>query len=146
MKKTPDSEGSSVWCTVRRQSSVRCWRLPHTKHRARLSAVMLVGPSACSPRVPIRLLGTGFSSSQLWGCDSILLYLLAQGAPFILSARPHFARARCLRLCDPALTRTRPRVRRSWQLRSRCDSRASARMCAHTTRSEVRICHLRCSC
>jgi hypothetical protein len=87
---------------------------------------------------------SGLLSSQLGGSD-FTLYLLAQGPAFILPGKPHFARARCLRQRDPAVTRMRPRARRSWQLRSRCDSRASARMCAHTTRSEVRICYLWCS-
>jgi hypothetical protein len=80
-----------------------------------------------------------------WGDLISHFYLLAQGAPFILSAGPHFACARCLRQRDPSVTRMRSRACCSWQLRSRCDSRASARMCAHITRSEVRICHLRCS-
>jgi hypothetical protein len=106
---------------------------------------MYVGPSACSPRVPIRLLGTDRALELSTGGSDSSLYLLAQGPAFILLGKPHFARARCLRQRDPAVTRMRLRARRSWQLRSRCDSRASARMCAYTTRSEVRICHLRCS-
>jgi tetratricopeptide (TPR) repeat protein len=68
MKKTPDSESFEcpVCCSTPIERPVLA-AATHT-HRARLSAVMYVGPSACSPRVPIRLLGTVRCSRALdWG-------------------------------------------------------------------------------
>jgi hypothetical protein len=68
MKKTPDSEcfECPVCCSTPIDRPVLA-AATHT-HRARLSAVMYVGPSACSPRVPIRLLGTCPGSRALnWG-------------------------------------------------------------------------------
>jgi hypothetical protein len=58
MNKTPGSEcfECPVCCSTPIDRPVLA-AATHT-HRARLSAVMYVGPSACSPRVPIRLLDT----------------------------------------------------------------------------------------